>query len=99
MHMDFAYSCVRAHAENPELSLAFKVTKQGIELMEPRLPRLNGIRSRTFSAASALLFELMHRGVYLVPQARDAAAASLGMKVSRQSTQLHSAASLHVKGS
>ena len=66
---------------NAEVSLAFKVTKQGIELVEPRLIRLSSIRNRTFSAASTLLFELMQRGVYLVPQSRDAGPAALGMKV------------------
>ena len=67
-------------AGNPELRLSFKVTKQGIELAEPRLPRLAAIRGRAF-AASALLFELMQRGLYLIPQARDAVPAGLTLKV------------------
>lgn len=67
-------------AGHPDTNLTFKVTKQGVELMEPRLPRLAAIRGRAF-AASVLLFELMQRGVYLVPHGRDAEAAGLAMKV------------------
>lgn len=68
-------------AGNPEMALGFQVTKQGIQLVEPRMRRLDGVRGRTFSAASALLFELMQLGVYLVPQLRDAEPAGLGVKV------------------
>lgn len=65
---------------NPDISLTFKVTKEGTELVGPRLPRLAGIRGRSF-AASVLLFELMQRGLYLTPQARDAGPADLALKV------------------
>ena len=67
-------------AGNPDISLTFKVTKEGIELVEPRLPRLAGIRGRSF-AASVLLFEMMQRGLYLTPQARDAGHTDLALKV------------------
>ena len=63
------------------MALAFQVTKQGIQLVEPRIRRLDAMRGRTFSAASTLLFELMQLGVYLVPQLRDAEPAGLGIKV------------------
>ena len=63
------------------MALAFQVTKQGIQLVEPRIRRLDAVRGRTFSAASTLLFELMQLGVYLVPQLRDAEPAGLGIKV------------------
>ena len=66
---------------NPEVALGFQVTKQGIQLVEPRLRRLDAVRGRTYSAASALLFELMQLGLYLVPQSRDAEPAGLGIKV------------------
>jgi len=67
-------------AGNPDISLTFKVTKEGTELVEPRLPRLAGIRGRSF-AASVLLFEMTQRGLYLTPQARDAGPADLALKV------------------
>jgi len=67
-------------AGNPDISLTFKVTREGTELVEPRLPRLAGIRGRSF-AASVLLFEMMQRGLYLTPQARDAGPADLALKV------------------
>lgn len=80
-----------ACAGNPEMALGFQVTKQGIQLVEPRIRRLETVRGRTFSAASALLFELMQLGVYLVPQLRDAGPAGLGMKVQLPPSPLASA--------
>ena len=56
------------------------MSKQGIELVEPRLPRLAAIRGQAF-AAPALLFELMQRGLYLGPQPRDALPAGLTLKL------------------
>ena len=55
----------------PELALSFKVSRKGVVLMEPRWPRLSSLRERTMSA-TGMLFELMHKGVYLTPQPRDA---------------------------
>ena len=55
----------------PELAVLFKVTPRGIELVEPRMPRLSSLRERPLSASS-MLFELMHKGLYLAPQPRDA---------------------------
>lgn len=75
-----AEAMVAIQTSNPEMALGFQVTKQGIQLVEPRIRRLETVRGRTFSAASALLFELMQLGVYLVPQLRDAGPAGLGMK-------------------
>lgn len=67
-------------AGNTDISTTFKVTKEGIELVEPRLPRLAGVRGRSF-AAPVLLFELMQRGLYLTPQAKDSGPADLALKV------------------
>ncbi|KAL3158441.1 hypothetical protein ABBQ38_010675 [Trebouxia sp. C0009 RCD-2024] len=75
-----AEATVAIQTSNPEMALGFQVTKQGIQLVEPRIRRLDSVRGRTFSAASALLFELMQLGVYLVPQLRDAGPAGLGLK-------------------
>ena len=65
----------------PEVVLGFQVTKQGVQLVEPHIRRLSALRGRTYSAASALLFELMQLGLYLVPQLRDAEPAGLHLKV------------------
>ena len=67
-------------AGNTDMGMTFKVTKQGVELMEPHLPRLSAMRGRPFTAA-VLLFELMQRGVYLLPHTRDAQSAGLAIKV------------------
>ena len=61
--------------------LGFHVTKHGIQLVEPHIRRLSALRGRTYSVASALLFELMQLGLYLVPQLRDADPADLHLKV------------------
>lgn len=66
---------------NPEVVLGFQVTKQGIQLVEPHIRRLAALWGRTYSSASALLFELMQLGLYLVPQLRDAQSADLHMRV------------------
>ncbi len=66
---------------NPELSLTFKVTRRGVALLEPRLSRVAAIRGRTL-APSVLLFELMQKGLYLMPQGRDGESVGLVLKVS-----------------
>ena len=63
------------------MALGFQVAKQGIQLVVPHIRRLSALRGRTYSAASALLFELMQLGLYLVPQLRDAEPAGLHIKV------------------
>ncbi|KAL0038554.1 hypothetical protein WJX77_010325 [Trebouxia sp. C0004] len=82
-----AQAVVGLQTGNPDISLTLKVTKEGIELVEPRLPRLAGVRGRSF-AAPVLLFELMQRGLYLNPQARDAGPADIALKEANVATAM-----------
>ncbi|KAL0027060.1 hypothetical protein WJX79_002717 [Trebouxia sp. C0005] len=82
-----AQAMVSLQTGNTDISTTFKVTKEGIELVEPRLPRLAGVRGRSF-AAPVLLFELMQRGLYLTPQAKDSGPADLALKEANVATAM-----------
>ena len=62
------------------IAFAFMVDKNGVQLVEPGWPHLEGIRGRTMTP-SGILFELIQKGLYLVPDPSDVESAGLVMKV------------------
>lgn len=62
------------------IAFAFMVDKNGVQLVEPGWTHLEGIRGRTMTP-SAILFELIQKGLYLVPDPSDVESAGLVVKV------------------